>query len=60
MQTRIHWNNVFKMLKTTCQLKSLYQEKLSSRNEGKIKICSGKEKFGEFITRRCAQEESLQ
>lgn len=39
--------------------KSLYQAKLSFKNEGEIKTFTDKQKLGEFITPRTASREML-
>ena len=52
--------DTFQILKVkNCQPRSLYQAKVSSRNEGRIKTFLNKQKLRESITRRHALQEKL-
>lgn len=51
--------DIFKELKKKCQLRSLYQAKLSSTHEGEIKIFLDKQTLRQFVTGRVIQQEML-
>ena len=59
-EARRRWHTIFKELKgKNCQPRILYPEKITFRNEGKLKMFSDEGKLREYTVSRSSLQETL-